>query len=508
MRTSLTAIVFTMAAACGAQAEAPLSAIDWLSDSIATPVAVRPGTAAALSPGAAFPHVTTVPLRDQVPDGVGLISADAAGLPADLWARSTSAELAALLRAEPREMPPSLRRLLKRILVAELDPPSDADKSGELLLARVDKLLSLGALDEAAALLDLTGKATPELFRRRFDVALLTGSESRACAELVADPRISPTYPARIFCLARSGDWHTAAVTLETANALGLLDDEEDTLLARFLHPELNETADPLRPPLRPSPLIFRLYEAIGERLPTSTLPVAFAHADLHPTSGWKAQLDAAERLAKIGAIDPNRLMGLYTERRPAASGGIWDRAAAIQALDRAIAAGRTDEVSSALNVAWTRLADVGLGPQLAQLFAGRLPKSELSPDAQRLAFQMTLLTNEYASAIADHAGATAVDRFLEALASGNPGQGPAPTALHQAIAEGFASGGYPDRLEPLISTGREGEALLRGLALFALGAAGNYDDVRDAIMLMRQLGLDETARRASMELIVLESPL
>ena len=84
------------------------------------------------------------------------------------------------------------------------------------------------------------------------------------------------------------------------------------------------------------TPLIFRMREAIGEPLPTPPLPRAFANADLRPITGWKPQIEAAERLAVSGAIDENRLLGLYTERLPAASGGVWERVDAMQEFDAA----------------------------------------------------------------------------------------------------------------------------------------------------------------------------
>ena len=125
-----------------------------------------------------------------------------------------------------------------------------------------------------------------------------------------------------------SGDWNAAALTLKTAEALGFVTGEQSALLERFLDPEIEDGAAPLPPPSRPSPLVWRMMEAIGEPMPTNTLPVAFAQADLRANAGWKQQIEAAERLARTGAVAPNRLLGLYTERRPAASGGVWDRAA------------------------------------------------------------------------------------------------------------------------------------------------------------------------------------
>ena len=74
-----------------------------------------------------------------------------------------------------------------------------------------------------------------------------------------------------------------------------------------------------------------------GPGLMFVTLPLAFAHAELRDTAGWKSQIESAERLARAGVIAPNVLLGLYTERLPAASGGVWDRAAAFQRFESAL---------------------------------------------------------------------------------------------------------------------------------------------------------------------------
>jgi len=501
MRTSAAAAFIGLLIAGPAGAAEPLSAIDWLSDSIAAPVAPSP---ADLPRSAAIPEVEIRPLGAQLPDGVGLLPAAAAGLSRDLWRGSSSADLARSLTSEPRDLVPTLQGLLKRVLLAELDPPRDADERGVLLIARIDRLLVLGALDEASALLDLAGTMSPELFKRRFDVALLTGDEQRACQDLKTDPTISPTYPARIFCLARTGDWHTAAVTHETANALGLLSDQEDDLLARFLHPEIAEQSDPLLPPIRPTPLVFRLYDSIGEPLSSIGLPVAFAHADLSENVGWKGRLEAAERLARAGAIDPNLLLGLYTERRPSASGGVWERAGAAQTLDRAISDGSPEDISDALLAAWKEFRAAGLALPFAELYAPRLIPSALAPEARSLAFRLSLLTGDFQLAALRHRPDTPVERFLQAVALGRADETPAPDAVSLAIREGFAAAGVPDRARMGEDAGRRGEALLGAMALFGSGALGNHNDLRDAIALLRFLGFETAARRAALELLIL----
>ena len=97
-----------------------------------------------------------------------------------------------------------------------------ATGDGSLLLARIDRLLEIGALEPALALLELAGPAQPELFRRWFDIGLLTGRGGPRLRGAARTPAVSPTFPARIFCLARGGDWNAAELTLRLGAGAGL----------------------------------------------------------------------------------------------------------------------------------------------------------------------------------------------------------------------------------------------------------------------------------------------
>ena len=90
-----------------------------------------------------------------------------------------------------------------------------------MLVARIDRLLEIGALEEAGALIELAGPDTPELFRRWFDVGLLLDEAEAPCAALRQNPSLSPTLPARVFCLARGGDWNAAEITLTLGEGVG-----------------------------------------------------------------------------------------------------------------------------------------------------------------------------------------------------------------------------------------------------------------------------------------------
>jgi hypothetical protein len=495
--------------AAAAQTDAPLSAIDWLSDSVAmdpalpAPPLPAPGGETASS---ALPSpVATLPLDAPLPDAIGLLSAQEAGLPADLWGASPAADIARRLRDEPLETLPEMGALLHRILLARLDPPVDASQDTSLFLARIDRLLQLGHLSEAAALLDRAAKADPEIFRRTFDVALLTGAEDAACRSMRLTPEISPTYPARIFCLARGGDWQAAALTLETAKALDILSEDEDHLLARFLDPELFEGIDPPRPPQRPSPLTYRLFEAIGEPQATSALPIAFAHADLRDTSGWRARLLAAERLAATGAIQGDELFALYRERRPAASGGVWDRAAAIQRFDLALAGGNEAEIAEALVPAWEAMQEMQLERPFAEAYARRINTGALPPGMRGLAFRIGLLTSDFEAVAEEHPPATPEERFLSAIARGTPLSAASTAPLTLAVRDGLQRTTLPDRYRRFVEEDRRGEGLLLAVNDFSDGAFGDYVKVTEALIYLRQLGLETTARRAALELLVLE---
>jgi hypothetical protein len=500
-------------AAAAQSDDAPLSAIDWLSDSVATPAALPlPGAETPATPSAgdisdnALPAaVSTLPLDAEPVKPIGLVSAEEAGLPADLWGASPAADISRRLMAEPLEMLPEMSALLEAVLLARLDPPVDAASDTSLFLARIDRLLQRGLLDEAAALLALAPQTDPEVFRRTFDVALLTGTEDAACRTMRETPEISPTYPARIFCLARGGDWQAAALTLETAKALGILTEDEDHLLARFLDPELFEGVAPPRAPQRPTPLTYRLFEAIGEPQATEGLPIAFARADLRETSGWRARLLAAERLAVAGAYPGADLFRLYREQRPAASGGVWDRAAAVQALDRALAEGTHAEVAAALSPVWRAMQEMKLERLFAEEYGPRLPPGTLPPETQALAFRIGLMTPDFAAVATDHNPATPEERFLVAIARGLPATPPTTAPLLLAVRDGMTFDGVPPRYAEFVEQDRPGEGLLLAINEFSDGAFGDFPKVTEALAYLRHLGLETQARRAALELLVLE---
>ncbi len=472
MRSSALLIAVALwTAPAGAQtspAPGAASGPGWLSRTVAQPPAGPP-----VADDARPEPIVVESLDRPVPDTVGLADPAAAGLPGAMWSASEAQTLARQLSAigAPRLQP--TQELWQAMLVATADAPQGS--GGEsFFLARIDALMGAGAFDPARRLMERAGYDRPGIFRRWFDLALLTGQEEAACARMRAAPRITPTYPARIFCLARSGDWPAAAVTLETARALAVVTPAETDRLARFLDAYAEGVALP--PPDRPTPLDYMLYEAMGEPLRSAALPLPFAHADLRHHIGWKARIGAAERLARAGGIDPDRLWEVYGEHDPAASGQPWDRVAGAQALSRAIAAGDTDAIADRLPPVWADMRAAGLASVLARNVAPDLDPAALDGPAADIA------------------------RRIRRLAERDPPR-PDPTGdagLDAAIAAGLDGQAATGRGAELLADGRTGEALLFAIELLDLGAQGNLDALRDGLATLVAAGQDGVARRAA----------
>ncbi len=497
--------ILGLAAAPTVAAESsPLSAIDWLSNSVdlEPPALAAPEAPEATKP----PDIQVFSLDAPVADTAGLLDAGDLGLARDLWGRSSAADLARGLAAlgDMPDAPPALNRFVVDLISARLDPPIDAAVDDSFFLARVDRLLAMGHLEAAAALIEQAGSTEPQRFRRAFDIALLRGNETQTCEIIEESPDLSPTYPTRIFCLARLGKWDVAALTLGNAETLDILSPREDALLLHFLDPELFEDKPVPPAPRVPSPLLFRLYEAVGERIPTDQLPVAFAVTDLDNTVGWKARLRAAERLAATGAMSFAAMLEVYREREPAASGGIWERVEALQSLDRAVRDADGEAMARHLPDALSAARAAGYDAGFAGWMVPWLDLLEKTGQAPHLGFEIALLAGN-ADWAARFANASREDQFLLAIAQGAGSASPGSDPLGRAVLRGLSAFRPGAAYDALIRDDRQGEALFRALSQLSEGAAGNPDATAHSLTLLRKLGLEALARQLAVELVLMD---
>ncbi|SHG22778.1 hypothetical protein [Cognatishimia maritima] len=497
--TGLAGVALALLGPALSQAEGnePLSAIDWLGQTPTVTLHIEPESPVAEDGDT--PAIDVSELDASGRDAVGLLPGTITGLPNTLWQNSRASDLVTLIADMPEEPLPALQALMYTLLLAEANPPRDAEGQDALLLARVDKLMALGAIEQANALLLRAVPDRPDLFARWFDVSLLIGEEQTACDRLNAAPHLSPGFAARIFCLARAGEWETAVLTLNTANSLRLITPSEDELLLRFLDPELFAEDPLLITATTPDMLQFRLFEAIGEPQPTRLLPRAFAHADLRPNMGWKSQLDAAERLARVGALPENKLFALYLDGKPAASGAVWDRVAAVQKVDAAIAQQDAAKLAAALPKAWDVMVTAHLDIPFARYYSAALGLLSAEDRETTPARDILLLSDSYESAAKE-----GPQDFLAGLAQGVPPRRAAdPT--RQAIADAFHGAGVPQVWTNRLARGQLGEVILLAMTSFQQGVEGDLRALTNSLATFRAVGLEEFARQAALQILLLD---
>lgn len=497
-------LVILATLAAPAVAQEPLSAIDWLSKSVRLkPAEPQPETP--LTEQATTKPITVTTLDGISKDTVGLLPSSVSGLPRGFWGASAADTIASLIAQQKTDSLPEILTLLYTILLSEVDAPQDDKGNSALLLARIDKLLDLGALEQAQALIERAGPTEAQIFRRWFDVSLLTGHEDYACTAMRAAPGFAPTLQARVFCLARNGDWNAAALTLATGESLGYISRDEADLMARFLDPELYDGEPDIPAPSPLTPLMFTMREAIAQPRPSGPLPLAFVNADLKASAGWRNQMAAAERLVRSQAIGPQHLIELYTVKHAAASGGVWNRVEAIQAFDVALLAGDLNRVENTLPAAYESMEQAGLEVAFASHFSPRLAPFAVTGAASETALKVALLSPSYETEVLKFATVTDKDQFLKGLATGNVSGLPTPDTLRQAIAAAF-NGPLPQgELRDLLGEKKLGEAILRAMLLLKGEAFADPGDITEALATFRAVGLEQEARRIAIQLILLE---
>ena len=146
----------------------------------------------------------------------------------------------------------------------------------------------------------------------------------------------------------------TAKISYITLQALGAFEPKISNLLAAYLDPDIShDFVPPDFDPLVITPLEFQLYNSIDRPIPLKNLPIKFASLDLEDPVSWANQINAAERLVKIGSLPTNLLL-------QAAAAASASAAAAASAASAASAAARRR--GERLTFAFTRFASLPAG--------------------------------------------------------------------------------------------------------------------------------------------------
>ena len=304
-------------------------------------------------------------------------------------------------------------------------------------------------------------------------------------------------------------------MALTVGARLGDISEDEALLLELFIDPALMEEVEPPEPGEPMTSLEFLIRESIGLPRAKGPQPLAFQHADMAQFIPVRFRMEAGERLVRAGAVPASVLFASYREETPAASGGVWDRAAAVQDLDNAISG---PEIAQQLRHLDDLLWPLGLrvaaardtAPRLATLRPSDLPvgvhglvasylmmgggeeNAHLWVDAADSAHLRLALSiaDDDRTAVADAlASVSAVDR-----------------AIGLAFAEDTAdsAAALDPQFRGLLADGKAGIAITTAIRQLASGpGAVDFSDLTVGFRILRAAGLDQNARRIAVEMLL-----
>ena len=421
-------------------------------------------------------------------------------------------EIADMLDKFPNEGTPESKRLFRRMLLAQTNPAPDDVQNGLVLQARVSRLLEIGALDAAEALIKLAPVTNPQVFQQKFDIAILTNRTTSVCKTLKSIPAISDDLSARVYCLARGGDWNAAAITLSLGAGIGAIDPAREEMLIRFLDPELFE-GEP--DPIAPDPLgimDFVLRESVLLPRPSGLMPLPYLYRDIGKRAPLRSKIEASERFVVAGSLPANLLFAAYREGKAASSGGVWGRAKSVQNLDTALANEDMRNISQSIVVIYDAFAEVGLLDALAEEYADMFSGLKYSAgytgsksqilDMQHLANNSDV--NWSNNIVLDDTKQLALAIVTKAPLIINP----AGSAMQRSIVNGL-NGPIPDsstatQMLKMLEDGRQGQAILASMRLLSSGAMADPEGVRIGLYVLSAAGQSAVARRIAVQILLL----
>ena len=365
-----------------------------------------PADEATSLPGPDVP-VTATTLAPVDAGWIGVLGEAAHPLPQTMWQGTPRALVAAAL---PRLAPiasPALQDLSRRLLLSNAIAPqgSDAPDAPSLAALRVGRLMALGDIDGALALIDVlpTTMADEEIDRDRVLLRFAKDDSAGACRDVQSGVgRHQGVWwdRALIACQALAGDHAKASL------GLGLLHEQQVPPDAAFDALVTTLGGHPTKFDKLPAvnPILIKLLAAAKLPLPAD----AEASADLLSLREWAAnaaapplqRLGAAERAVALGALPPAALAELYgkVEFKPEEIGAaIKHGKAPVTPRDRALLyrVARTDPAASVRVAALASLlADarkrgdfITMARVVAPILGELTPSDELAsfaPDAVR----------------------------------------------------------------------------------------------------------------------------
>lgn len=255
-------------------------------------------------------------------DAVGLSGRNSIGLSTEMWRGTSRAVAERLLTAMPERLASAAAQDLARsLLLVAAEPPASARGDISLVKLRVEKLIALGAAEDAEKLLRaVSARSVPKnLIEPAVRVRLLTSDFAGAChAVEAADSGFVSEFgqKALIFCQLLNQEFSEAVLGLELLREQNLAQDVTFFELSNAIISGAVPTAEQLAAPGQASALNLALIRAAGGRVPAwfaeADAPSLLKAVAITSDADREIRLVAARRAAQWGALSPVELADVY----------------------------------------------------------------------------------------------------------------------------------------------------------------------------------------------------
>ncbi len=287
---------------------------------------VRPGGEDAAAPDRSPPSDIQVKALGSVdPEAVGTLDASTGGFAADMWRGTPRATIERLIGSIPSEIrSPVMRALAERLLLtAAAMPPAEPEAGKDraeisVLALRVGRLMAMGLIEEARALVQASPMRSrdPDLVRLNVEALLLSNDLGGACTTARRDAaRQLSTYWQRvaIFCQLLAGDKDGAQLGANVLAETPEFDDKAFLAIVDAMAQDGKVAIDSLA---SPTALHIAMLRSANAAVPDDAVekagPPLLRAIAVSPNAELDVRLHAAERAARAGAIDTDRLAQIY----------------------------------------------------------------------------------------------------------------------------------------------------------------------------------------------------
>ncbi|MEE2774255.1 MAG: hypothetical protein VYE27_05030 [Pseudomonadota bacterium] len=319
-------------------------------------------------------------------NGIGVIPSEISGINSKIWLQIDQSLLASLIESLPTLQFYNAKSFFKRLLISETDPPKvlDPEERQEIyLLARIDRLIGMGALDEAEELIHQVRPLSKEIFRRWKKIALLGGRLTKLCKELIKTPNLSDDASLRVVCFAKLGDLDTATLVLSTAASLRIIDEKKEALLVYHLDPQFIQINEVKNLSSKFDELEFYLLDQANILETTQALGKPYLYRKLNKNS-FAERIYAAEQLTISQAINGSKLFELYRSSYRDISNGP-EQLALLFELDEALRKPNKIALRNQLVQAISKMYNMRLINPFAEEYALRLAELDMSAYDKKL---------------------------------------------------------------------------------------------------------------------------